>query len=1091
MLLRRLAITLEGLPRAPFPALLCRMFALVRVNRLLGCLVAACACMARSSVAAEETRPAKLDYNFDIRPILADRCFVCHGPDKGTRKADLRLDLAEAAIGVSEVIVRGKPEESELVRRITSSDDEERMPPPESKLHLTKNEIEVLRRWVAEGAEYKQHWAYLPLPKEVPLPAVRDSAWPAGAIDRFILARLEREGLAPSPAASKEDWLRRVTFDLTGLPPTLAEVDAFLADESQQAYEKVVDRLLASPRFGERMALDWIDAARYADSFGYQADGDMHVWPWRDWVIKAFNENLPYDRFLTWQIAGDLVASAAGGPTPGQSPGLPEVAREQRLATAFNRLHRMTNEGGSIPEEWRNEYVSDRVHTLGTAVLGLTLECTRCHDHKYDPFTMRDYYGLGAFFNSIDEWGTYDNSNFRPTPTLALPTAEQEQALAMQSEKVRALEKRLEDLAGSREAAFQSWLAASPRPDVAGLVAHYSLDAVEGGNQLANTADPKNHGTTSSANQPSAGKVGGALQFTGDDPANFPNVLGALERWQPYTIAFWLKAPTELKHAMILHRTSGTDTGFHGTEVALDDGRLVFSLIRFWPGNAIAVHTSRPLAAEEWTHVMVVYDGSSTAAGMSIYVNGTRAETEIIRDRLTKNLEAGGSGITFGERFRSTGLKNGQIDEVRVYDRALSPIEAAHLCDDKALVDAVERKDADALRPYYLAAVDSEAAALRGQLKQARQEWFGTQTAVFESMAMEEMPEPRPAYILHRGAYDAPKDQPVGRQTPAVLPPLAPDAPRNRLGLAQWLTHPDHPLTARVAVNRYGQLFFGRGNVATTENFGIQGAIPTHPELLDRLARDFVNSGWDVKALCKRMVLSATYRQRSAASPELRQRDPDNQFLARGPTRRLWAENLRDAAFFTSGLLVEKIGGPPVKPPQPPGLWKGMNAFLPEYVPDQGEGRYRRSMYTFWRRTSPPPNMLALDAPGREVCTVRRQATNTPTQPLVLLNDPQFVEAAVALGERMFREGGDTLSERLEYGFRTVATRRPSEQEQALLRRLYEDQQERFQKDPDSASRFLKASERKLPGNLDPRELAAMSVVASALLNVDAAVMVR
>jgi hypothetical protein len=1024
--------------------------------------------------AAAPPAAGKVDYNFQVRPLLADRCFVCHGPDEKNRKAKLRLDVPAVAFA-RRAVVPGKPDESEVIRRITAAGSEH-MPPRKSNLTLSRDEIDLIRRWIAEGAEYKPHWAFLPLPDAVPVPAVADPTWPAGPLDHFVLARLEREGLKPSPPASREDWVRRVTFDLTGLPPEPTDVDAFLADDSPRAYEKVVDRLLASPHFGERLAMDWLDVARYADSFGYQADGDTNVWPWRDWVIGAFNRNLPFDQFLTCQIAGDL---------------LPSATRRQRLATAFCRLHRMTNEGGSIPEEFRNEYVSDRVHTFGTAFLGLTLECTRCHDHKYDPLTMKDYYGLGAFFNSIDEWGTYDSAAFRPTPTLRLPTPDQDRALAAAAKEVEALAAKLRETEASREADFQAWLAHTDlQPDVSGLVAHYPLDRLEANNQLANLAGDKAPGSTAPANTAVAGKVGQALRFTGDDPANFP-APGAIDRATPFTASFWLQTPEVMKRGIVFHRQAGTDTGFHGAELSFDEGRLFFALVRFWPGNAIAVRTRAALPAKEWVHVTVSYDASGRAAGLHVFLNGRPAEVEVVRDRLTKDLQAGGTGLTFGERFRSPGLKGCLLDDVRIFNRALTEVEVAQVYDGHALAEALARKDEESLRPYYLAAVDPEAAKVREALRQARQRLFAAQTGVFEIMTMEELPQPRQAYILTRGNYDAPKDRPVGRDTPAFLPPFPADAPRNRLGLARWLTDPHHPLTARVAVNRFWQLFFGRGIVATAENFGTQGALPTHPDLLDWLARDFVSSGWDVKALCKKIVLSSTYGQRSAATPALRERDPDNLLLARGPGRRLSAEMLRDASLAAGGLLVEKVGGPPAKPYQPPGMWHGMNAFLPEYVPDKGEGLYRRSLYTFWRRTSPPPDMLAFDAPSREVCVARRQATSTPLQPLVLLNDPQFVEAGRALAEKLLREGGSSLDEKLTYAFRRAVTRRPTERELRLLTELYGEQLALFRKDPAGAQKFLKTGDRPPAPGLDPAELAAAAATAGAILNLDAEVTIR
>jgi hypothetical protein len=1018
---------------------------------------------------------ATVDYNHHVRPILSDRCFRCHGPDARARKAKLRLDVRQVAVA-SGAIVPGKPDESEMVRRITAS-DHTRMPPRKSNESLRKDEIEILRRWISQGAEYKPHWAYVPLPATVPLPAVSDPKWPINGIDRFILSRLDRKGLKPSPPASREDWIRRVTFDLTGLPPTPEDVDAFLQDRSTDAFAKVANRLLASRHFGERLALEWIDVARYADSFGYQSDADSNVWPWRDWVIAAFNRNLPFDRFLTWQLAGDL---------------LPRATRSQRLATAFNRLHRMTGEGGSIPEEFRNEYVSDRVHTFGTVVLGLTLECARCHDHKYDPFTQRDYYSLGAFFNSIDEWGTYDSPPFRPTPTLLLPTLAQETTIAELEKKVRGQEQHLAKVQESAEQRLAAWLKREKfEPVIPGLVGRYPLDRLETGNRLANLANPAQPGSTSPSNTLVPGRTGKALRFTGDDPANFPSVLGNLERWQPWTAAFWVHLPKSYPQAIVFHRMSGTDTGFHGTELKVQDGRLRIALVRFWPGNAVAIRTKEILPIKRWLHIGVTYDGSSKARGLRIYLDGKLADTEVVRDKLTRDLQAAGSGFTFGERFRSSGLAGGLLDDLHLFTRALSPLEIAHLHDGKTLRDARARKDVSALREFYLSAIDAEVGKVRESLRQARQQLFAAQTSVFEIMTMQEMLDPRPAYVLKRGEYDSPIGKPVPRTTPAALPPFPKDGSKDRLGLAKWATHPDHPLTARVAVNRYWQMFFGRGLVATTENYGVQGALPSHPELLDWLARDFVSSGWDVKRLCKQIVLSSTYRQRSSVSAEQRHRDPANLLLARASVRRLTGEMLRDSALAVSNLLVKRIGGPPVRPYQPPGLWRGQNAFLPLYVEDRGEGRYRRSMYTFWRRTSPPPNMLAFDVPTREVCVVRRQSTNTPLQPLVLLNDPQFVEAAIALGERILGQGGKTLDAQLTLGFRLVATRSPTEKELSLLKRLYSLQRELFQKDPAGARQFLQVASRSLPGDLPLADLAAAGVTASTILNLDAAIMRR
>jgi len=1043
---------------------------LSRSVRVLGRLAALGLCGWASARAEDAPKPAPAAVDFDraVRPILADRCYACHGPDGHARKAELRLDVPPAAMAEG-VVVAGKPGESELIARVSATDDT-RMPPASSHLPLSASEVETLRRWVAEGAVYQPHWAFVPPAERVPEPAVSDPNWPASALDRFVLARLDREGLRPSPPAGRDDWLRRATFDLTGLPPTPGQADAFAADASPEAFAKAADRLLASPRFGERLALDWLDASRYADSFGYQSDEAMDVWPWRDWVVRAFNAGLPYDQFLTWQLAGDL---------------LPNPTADQRLATAFNRLHRLTGEGGSIAEEWRNESVSDRVATFGTAVLGLTLECARCHDHKYDPLSAREYYGLGAFFNSIDEWGTYNHSEFRPTPTLAMPTPKQAGEIAALRAEVARLASNLSQVAVSREPAFREWLAGAGRtPEVPGLLGDYPLD----GPPLENRVAGGKPATSGGDNGFEAGRVGRALRFSGDDPAEFAAGPARVDRSTPFSLAFWLRAEAVGPDVMVCHRSTGTDTGFNGAELTLTEGRLRFALVRFWPGNALAVRTAAALPARRWVHVGLTYDGSGSAGGVALYLDGRPAAVEVVRDCLTKDVQAPGPGFVFGERTRTAGLRGGLVDDLKVAGRILTPVEVAQLADGHSLADALARRDADALRPYYLATADPEVAKALAALRAARDWLFAVETGVFEVLTMAETPVPRPTFVLARGNYDAPKDRPVGRIVPAALPPLPPGAPRDRLGLARWVTGPSNPLTARVAVNRYWQLFFGRGLVATAENFGTQGSPPTHPELLDRLARDFVASGWDVKRFCREVVLSSTYRQSSAASAALRERDPENSLLARGPSRRLSAEAVRDAALAASGLLSERQGGPPVKPPMPPGLWKGQNPFLPEYAADAGADARRRSLYTFWRRTSPPPNMLAFDAPGREVCVVRRQPTSTPLQPLVLMNDPQFVEAAVALGASALRDGGPTTEARVVSAFRRAASRRPTDHERALLVRLYHDQLAAFRANPDEARAFLKPYGEAVGagGDLDPAEAAASAATAGVILNLDA-----
>jgi hypothetical protein len=1021
----------------------------------------------------------KLEYNHDIRPILADRCFKCHGPDKGSRKAGLRLDVAEEAYAERKkthmhAIVPGKPDESLVCQKIFANSPDDLMPPPESNLSLSATEKETVRRWIAEGAQYQPHWAFIPPPAVVPIPKITNRRWPRNEIDQFIMARLEREKLSPSPEANRTRWLRRVSFDLTGLPPKPHEIDQFLADRSADAYEKVVDRLLTSPHFGERMAVPWLDAARYADSYGYQSDQLCPTWPYRDWVVNAFNQNLPYDKFLADQLAGDL---------------LPNPTRETRLATAFNRLHRQTNEGGSIEEEWRNEYVSDRVATFSTAMLGLTFECARCHDHKYDPITQRDYYSLGAFFNSIDECGTYNDSGHVPTPSMLLPTPAQEKAMReTESELARATAALTEATAGA-ETEFKNWLSQSHvGQPIPGLVASFDFNDPDGTNRFVNSANPTNSSSALQGNSRAPGHTGNGIKFTGDDELSFPHVLPGIEPWTAYTVLFWLKIPAGLTNAVLFHRCAGTDTGFHGTELSLEEGRLQFVIKRFWPGNALAVQARLPFPADQWVHVGISYDGSARAKGMQLFVNGEPVEQEILRDHLYKSPETGGDTLSFGALFRSSGLKEGLLDELRIYDRALAPIEVKDVFDGHTIADAMTSKATKELRECYLAAWSKPVADARAVLSKAVQKFYEARNPVVETSVMEELSHPRPAYVLARGRYDAPRteDKKAPRSTPAMLPPFPPDAPSNRLGLAEWLSDPRNPLTARVAVNRFWQLLFGRGIVVTAENFGTQGSDPTHPELLDWMARDFINSGWDVKRLVKKITLSATYRQDSKLRADLKARDPENLLLARGPSRRLTAEMIRDTVLAASGLLDEKMDGPPVSPYQPGDLWRESNTMSPAYHQSTGTDLYRRSIYTVWKRTAPMANMSAFDAPSREVCVVRRAATATPQQSFVLLNDPQFVEASRVLAEKILEESPSSPASRIGEAFRRLAGREPDARETALLDALLQDQQKIFQSEPARAEKLISAGQSPRNAKADPIALATTTVMVQTIMNLDA-----
>jgi len=1021
---------------------------------------------ANPSHAADE-----ISYAREILPILSNNCFFCHGPDKDKQEAGLRLDIRSEAIKAFAWDPE-KPEKSEALIRIFSGDPDEVMPPPDSHRTLTDEQKNLIKLWVEQGAEYETHWAFVAPPKEIPIPETKDKTWAKSPIDSFVLAGLEKEGLSPSQPAPPERWLRRVSFDLTGLPPTQPEIDSFLAVSSPGAKESVVDRLLASPRFGEHMATSWLDVARYADSFGYQADVQTNAWPYRDWVIGAFNQNLPIDQFITEQLAGDL---------------LPKATRDQKLATAFNRIHRKTNEGGSVPEEFRQDGISDRIHTVGTAFMALTFECARCHDHKYDPISAKDYYALGAFFNSIDEFGLIqggnDRGNVLPQPALQLPTPEQETKLASLEKAIAAAEAQLgQHLAEPADAQAQATDANFPSPD---LIALYHLNETSG-DVLKNEADPKQPAKTG-GNGLAPGKSGNGILADGDSLVRLP-ALGITHADQPFGISLWIKPAEAHQRAVVFANTTSFDLPFSGYDLLLENGHLTWTLARELPGCAASVSSVKAIPVGQWTHIAVTNDGSRKAAGLKIFIDGQPAETTVAHDNLTRDFFIN-SGLNFTARGRDIGLRGGMIDEISIHRRAISGLEVASLHSGKSLEEIAATPEQ--ISEYFHSAVDPVARKLTGELNAARAAYRDEEKKVQEIVTMRESAEPIPAYILTRGDYTMPAEK-VERETPDWLPAFPEDQPHDRLGFANWLTSPEHPLTARVTINRVWQDIFGRGIVATSDNFGLQGEQPSHPELLDWLARDFMENGWDQKRAIKNMVLSATYAQNSVASPDLRERDPDNSLLARGPSRRLSAEQLRDSALALSGLLVETIGGPPVKPYQAPGsMWKTLNNFLPEYVPDKGDGLYRRSLYTFWRRTTTPPNMTIFDAGTRDVCATRRQVTNTPLQALVLLNDPQFVEAARKLGERILKHGGETDESRAKWAYREVTGKAPTSDQLPLLLDLITEQREYFKSKTSDAAALLKVGDSKPDPALDPTESATFAMLAQALLNLDAFIMER
>ncbi len=1019
-------------------------------------------CLVLSGEAGEPV--SSPDFNQEMWPILSENCFFCHGPDENHREADLRLDDREAAIEF-QAIVPGNPQESELLNRLRATDPDEVMPPPHTKKKLTEKEITLLTKWIEAGAEYEGQWSFIPL-KPVEVPEVKNGKWVRNPIDNFILKKLEQNQLQPGGVASKERLIRRLTFDITGLPPTLEEIDAFLADDSPNAYEKLVDRLLASPRYGERMTTEWLDVARYSDTYGYQVDRDRYVWPWKDWVIRSFNRNMPYDQFITEQLAGDL---------------LPNATDDQILATTFNRLHPQKVEGGSTPEEFRVEYVADRTETIGTAFLGLTLLCCRCHSHKYDPITQHEYYQLSSFLDNIDEAGLY--SYFTPavpTPTLLLRTDQQKKQIAELERKIQQVEKKLLEIRKAREKAPVPEIALPSKntkppahPMIPGRIAHLDFET-----------------KISGANKTVPGKKGNAVKLSGDDGIGLN--VGNFKRHEPFTVALWMNTPDVKERAVVFHRSRAwTDAGSRGYQLLIEEGKLSASLIHFWPGNAIRVKTENQIPTNKWIHVAFVYDGSSRADGLAIYIDGVRAETEVVRDNLFKQITGGGGdNITIGQRMRDRGFTNGLVDEFEVYNRQLTSAEIRQLYDGISLKELLETKPQQLIAGQQEELVELELAWNDAEYKQAQRELQSIREqhnrlvdSIAEIMVMKETAQPRQTYFLIRGAYDARGDK-VESMTPASLNPFPQDAPKNRLGLAKWLTDPKQPLTARVTVNRYWQMIFGQGLVRTPEDFGSQGEPPTHPKLLDWLADDFITHGWDVKRLIKQMVMSATYRQSSTVTKELLKRDPENRLLARAPSYRLPAEMLRDNALATAGLLVEKIGGPPVKP------YEVEVSFKPT-TRSKGEGLYRRSLYTYWKRTGPAPVMMTLDASKRDVCRVKREKTSSPLQAFVLMNGPQFVEASRVLAQKLLQQHKQPNEQLFRDLFRILTSRQPTRQELEVLENLYQSQYEQFKKEPRRAKQYLSVGDRKPDEKIDSAMLAAVGVVANTLLNFDEAVMKR
>lgn len=1048
--------------------------------------------------------PDHIDYNFHVKPILSDRCYACHGPDAQKREAELRFDEPESALaalasGNGHAIVPGKSGNSLLTSHILSDDPEFMMPPPESNLSLSETEKAILIKWIDQGAEYKKHWAFAkPQKPELPDP---DEDWAKNEIDHFILDKLAEHNIEPAPEANRAHLIRRLFFDITGLPPSISDLDVWMNDSRPDYYERLVDSLLSQPAYGERMAAHWLDVARFADSEGYLDDFHHEFWPYRDWVIQAFNKNLSYDQFILWQVGGDQ---------------MPDAGREQVLATAFNRNHKQNSEGGIIPEEFRVDYVADRTNTLGSAFMSLTVGCARCHDHKYDPFSQENYYQLFSFFNSTIERGdaifsenaveygqeVSNKNSMNAGPVLALPTKELTQ---IRESLLRQIDQKQADIKGLEKAnkpAFEAWLAKQRNANrleqavKKSTLSHITFDDMANGKASDKVSKAKKANYYGSI-KAVLGKKGKAIRSDANGQFVAEGVRTAFERIDPFSISFWIQRPKDFEEAHVLYNGNDRIQGYRGWDVMLDSNRIHFRLNHAHPYQSLDIRMPEELPIDEWVHFVWTYDGSSKAEGMKLYKNGERITPEIRRNYLYRSTKPYMTfaptvykpykGLIIGNRHYDQDFTGGLLDEIQILDQEADDVVAMYLFDrnkGKNLFKKSLTENESSLEEFYDLFVDNNLDKERASLREIQAREVVSIDTVQEIMVMGDMLNNRPTYVLDRGVYDA-HGKPVERDVPNEILPWRDDLPKNRYGLGQWLIDPDHPLTARVAVNQIWYLMFGRGIVETVEDFGNQGALPSHPELLDWLALDFQKNGWNVKRLVKQMVLSATYRQSSKIRPELQELDPDNHLLARGTRYRRSAEMVRDNILATSGLLEEKIGGPSVFPYQPPGLWKEAMAhtFFPEYEVDYEKGLYRRSIYTFWKRLMPPPGMLVFDAASRSECQMRRQQSSSPLQALLLLNDPQVLEGCRVLAESMWEKNQGDIAKATEQTFRLLTSRPASGREQAILLKQYADELGYFTANEQEGIAYLDIGKRKLKEASSPLEIAALARVTNTILN--------
>ena len=1054
---------------------------------------------------AAEPAPA-VDFQRDVRPILSDNCFACHGPDEATREADLRLDTRDGALSPrppagrsnrprDPAVVPGDIDASLLVERINHTDPLRRMPPEVSQKALSGEQVETLTRWIEQGAPWDEHWSFAAIDRPTP-PDVDNEAWARDPLDRFILARLETEELSPAEEADRRSLARRAALDLTGLPPDPGTLATFLGDTEDGAYERLVDRLLASPHWGEHRARYWLDAARYGDTHGIHIDNYREMYAYRDWVIKAFNRNQPFDDFTLDQIAGDL---------------LPEPTLDQLIATGFQRNNITTNEGGVVIEEYEAIYAKDRAETIGSVFMGLTVGCATCHDHKFDPISQREFYALTAFFRNTTQY-VMDGNISDPPPTLVVPRDDDRDTWYRLREEVGELEDAMTERLGTVETAFAKWLASDAHRDVdAPLGAGPELLRLDldGGEGPAVIVDGETqplvlHGEVRIEPGPNGLP---ALLFGDESSAELPPL--ELDTDTPFSLAMWIHMP-EAEGSYTVASQSDPHDADRGWQVTLGARELYFRLRgdRAGPGRgatsiSINPNNTQRLTPGQWTHIVFTHDGSGERGGLHIYRDGDRVPEQgseffaKVQGRIRTDRP-----FYLGRHDRRTEgsaqyFSGGGIADVRVFDRVLSVEEASVLSNWSAIrtaaAKALEELTADERRSLLLSYAntnDEEYRRLSARRLEIDAEWRELRRRGTVTHVMQELPgSEAAAHVLYRGMYDQPRER-VLAGTPAALPPMPEDLPRNRLGLAHWLVDETNPLMARVTVNRFWQQVFGTGLVTTSEDFGAQGDVPSHPELFDYLATEFRDSGWDVKGFFRRLVTSSTYRQAATLTPDKLEQDPDNRLLSRGPRFRMDAEMVRDTALAASGLLVRTIGGPSVKPYQPEGHWErvAMNSSnTARYRRDSGDKLYRRSLYTFWKRAAPPPSMTIFDAGNREHSVVRRERTNTPLQALVTMNDTQFVEASRYLAQRAMREAGDDFDRRLDYVTTRLLSRPFDDSERAVARRTYDGLIDLYRADETAARELVDVGESAHDAALAADESAAWTMLASQLMNLDEA----